>query len=90
MIQIKTEILEEKANAGVLLRDCIVQLKQGIDLWIDEVAETLVPLLNFYQHAEPFESCFNFEEWQRRRAAVSSLSIISKNCSKVWKLDLLA
>ncbi|KAJ6378211.1 hypothetical protein OIU78_028450 [Salix suchowensis] len=38
MIQIKTEILEEKATTCVLLRDC--------------VAETLVPLLNFYQHAE--------------------------------------
>ncbi|KAJ6412800.1 hypothetical protein OIU84_005781 [Salix udensis] len=52
MIQIKTEILEEKANACVLLHDCIAELKEGIDLWIDEGAETLVPLLNFYQHAE--------------------------------------
>ncbi|KAG5241747.1 importin [Salix suchowensis] len=52
MIQIKTEILEEKATACVLLRHCIAELKEGIDLWIDEVAETLVPLLNFYQHAE--------------------------------------
>ncbi|KAJ6412817.1 hypothetical protein OIU84_005796 [Salix udensis] len=46
MIQIKTEILEEKATACVLLRDCIAELKEGMDLWIDEVAETLVPLLN--------------------------------------------
>ncbi|KAJ6683793.1 hypothetical protein OIU85_007485 [Salix viminalis] len=46
MIQIKTKILEEKATACVLLRDCIAELKQGMDLWIDEVAETLVPLLN--------------------------------------------
>ena len=38
---------------------------------------------------QPFESCFNSEAWQRSRAAVSSLSIISKNCSKVWKLDFL-
>jgi hypothetical protein len=38
---------------------------------------------------QPFESCFNSEAWQRRHAAVSSLSIISKNCSKVWKRDLL-
>ena len=37
MIQIKTEILEEKATACVLLRDCVVELKEGIDLWIDEV-----------------------------------------------------
>ncbi|KAH8502879.1 hypothetical protein H0E87_014256 [Populus deltoides] len=52
MIQIKTETLEEKATACVLLRDCVAELKEGIDLWIDEVAETLVPLLNFYEHAE--------------------------------------
>ncbi|KAH8502878.1 hypothetical protein H0E87_014255 [Populus deltoides] len=52
MIQIKTETLEEKATACVLLRDCVAELKEGIDLWIDEVAETLVPLLNFYKHAE--------------------------------------
>ena len=38
---------------------------------------------------QPFESCLNSEAWQRGRAAVSSLSIISKNCSMVWKLDLL-
>ncbi|XP_073266480.1 uncharacterized protein [Populus alba] len=50
MIQIKTETLEEKATACVLLRDCVAELKEGIDLWIDEVAETLVPLLNFYEH----------------------------------------
>jgi hypothetical protein len=80
MIQIKTETLVEKATACVLLRDCVAELKEGIDLWIDEVvnfvthnsfhsltlcernlaflrasvqvAETLVPLVNFYEHAE--------------------------------------
>ncbi|KAJ6683792.1 hypothetical protein OIU85_007484 [Salix viminalis] len=44
MIQIKTEILEEKAKACVLLRDCIAELKEGIDLWIDEV-------VNFVTHS---------------------------------------
>ncbi|KAJ6316160.1 hypothetical protein OIU78_019438 [Salix suchowensis] len=47
MIQIKTEILKEKATACVLLRDCIAELKEGIDLWIDEFQYS-----NFYQHAE--------------------------------------
>lgn len=43
MIQIKTETLEEKATACVLLRDCVAELKEGIDLWIDEV-------VNFITH----------------------------------------
>ncbi|CAK7337885.1 unnamed protein product [Dovyalis caffra] len=52
MIQIKAETLVEKATACVLLRNCVAELKEGIDLWIAEVAETLVPLLSFYQHDE--------------------------------------
>ena len=40
---LQTEILEEKATTCVLLRDCVAELKEGIDLWIDEV-------VNFVTH----------------------------------------
>ena len=57
MIQIKTEILEEKATACVLLRDCVAELKEGIDLWIDEV-------VNSFHSLTYLSKCEQNLEWQ--------------------------
>ncbi|QHO38440.1 Importin [Arachis hypogaea] len=60
-IGIKTSVLEEKATTCNMLCCYADELKEGFFPWIDQVAETLVPLLKFYFHEEV------------RKAAVSSI-----------------
>ncbi|KAJ9177665.1 hypothetical protein P3X46_012857 [Hevea brasiliensis] len=48
----KQLVLEEIAKACKVLCLCATELKEGFDLWIDEVAHTLVPLLNFDLYEE--------------------------------------
>ncbi|KAF2284123.1 hypothetical protein GH714_019243 [Hevea brasiliensis] len=48
----KQLVLEEVAKACKVLCLCATELKEGFDLWIDEVAHTLVPLLNFDLYEE--------------------------------------
>lgn len=61
MIQIKTETLEEKATACVLLRDCVAELKEGIDLWIDEVVKFLTH--NSFHSLTYMSKCEQNLEW---------------------------
>ncbi|EYU39259.1 hypothetical protein ABFS82_04G225100 [Erythranthe guttata] len=60
-IGIKTSVLEEKATACNMLCCYADELKEGFYPWIDQVAQTLVPLLKFYFHEEV------------RKAAVSAM-----------------
>ncbi|KAF2293108.1 hypothetical protein GH714_036826 [Hevea brasiliensis] len=45
--EIKEQVIEEKAVACKVLFSCATELMEGFDLWIDEVAQTLVPLITF-------------------------------------------
>uniref|UniRef100_F6HI02 Importin subunit beta-1/Transportin-1-like TPR repeats domain-containing protein n=1 Tax=Vitis vinifera TaxID=29760 RepID=F6HI02_VITVI len=45
-------LLEEKASACNMLCSCAAELKEDFHLWIDEVADTLIPLLKFNLHQE--------------------------------------
>uniref|UniRef100_A0A2C9UWN3 TOG domain-containing protein n=1 Tax=Manihot esculenta TaxID=3983 RepID=A0A2C9UWN3_MANES len=45
-IEINSKVLEEKATACEVLCICADELKEGFDLWIDEAAQTIVPLIN--------------------------------------------
>lgn len=49
---VKTAVLEEKATACSMLCCCADELKEGFYPWIEQVASTLVPLLEFYFHEE--------------------------------------
>ncbi|XP_058006340.1 uncharacterized protein LOC110671018 isoform X2 [Hevea brasiliensis] len=50
--EIKSEVLEEKATACKVLCICADELKEGFNLWTDEAAQTLVPLINYDIHEE--------------------------------------
>ncbi|XP_058010265.1 uncharacterized protein LOC110631841 isoform X2 [Hevea brasiliensis] len=45
--EIEEQVIEEKAEACKVLFSCATELMEGFDLWIDEVAQTLVPLISF-------------------------------------------
>ncbi|KAG8640919.1 importin-5-like isoform X3 [Manihot esculenta] len=49
---IKGEVLKEKAKGCKLLCTSATELVEHFHLWIDEVAQTLVPLINFDLHEE--------------------------------------
>ncbi|XP_052308239.1 uncharacterized protein LOC127905215 [Populus trichocarpa] len=51
-IWIKTKVLEEKVAACKGLYLLADELKEGLSVWIEEVAQTLVPFLNFQLNEE--------------------------------------
>ncbi|KAJ6926362.1 importin-5-like [Populus alba x Populus x berolinensis] len=66
-IWIKTTVLEEKVAACKGLYLLADELKEGLSVWIEEVAQTLVPFLNFQ---------FNEEI---RRVAASAMPVLLKS-----------
>ncbi|KAJ9703056.1 hypothetical protein PVL29_004711 [Vitis rotundifolia] len=52
LLNASLNLLEEKARACNMLCSCAAELKEDFHLWIDEVANTLIPLLKFNLHQE--------------------------------------
>ncbi|XP_052308240.1 uncharacterized protein LOC127905216 [Populus trichocarpa] len=66
-IWIKTKVLEEKVAACKGLYLLADELKDGLSVWIEEVAQTLVPFLNFLLNEEI------------RRVAASAMPVLLKS-----------
>ncbi|KAL3596761.1 hypothetical protein D5086_008398 [Populus alba] len=66
-IWIKTKVLEEKVAACKGLYLLADELKEGLSVWIEEVAQTLVPFLNFQLNEEI------------RRVAASAMPVLLKS-----------
>ena len=52
VVQIRTNVLEEKATACQMLRCYADELKDGFWPYVKEVTDIMVPLLKFYFHED--------------------------------------
>ncbi|KAJ4840165.1 hypothetical protein Tsubulata_000261 [Turnera subulata] len=74
---VKTAVLEEKTVACEVLCRCVSELKENFYLWIEEVAETLVPLLDFDPHEEVRVTALSVDKKLLKQ------SLLEKICSSI-------